>query len=104
MPTKRRRITRLPDGELDEGQRAWLLGEDHLAPLKAGLWPYNRWCWLWRQLEAKRPEAALPDGSPGPRDLWRTFGTDALEAWHKKHGDTPHPLAALLGVPECRSD
>jgi hypothetical protein len=95
MPTKRRRITRVADGELDEGQRAWLLS-DEPPGVGAGLWPFNRYCWL----ERAEPDAALPDGSPGPRALWQMFGQDALAAWHRKHGDVPHPLVALLGMPE----
>jgi hypothetical protein len=93
MPTKRRRLTRLNDGELDPGQRAWLLGE--VDPPDGEVWPYNRFCWL----ERAKPDATLPDGSPGPRALWQIFGADALEVWHARHGDRPHPLVAALGMP-----
>jgi hypothetical protein len=92
MPTRRRRLARLTD-ELDEGQAAWLLAED--LPDECSVPAFNRWCWLQRD----DPGADLPDRSPNARELWSSFGRDAIELWHARHGDTPHPLVAYLGLP-----
>jgi hypothetical protein len=95
MPTKRRRITRINAGELDEGQRAWLLGEED-PPKDCGVMAFNRFCWL----ERGDPDGMMPDFSPNARTLWEMFGQDAIEAWHARHGDQPHPLVDVLGMPE----
>ena len=98
MPSKRTRLGRVVEGELDEGQRAFLLGEEPAED--AGLWPFNRWCWLWNAVERREP-GPLPDSSPSPRDLWAMFGKDALELWHRAHGDEEHPLVEYLGIPDA---
>src|SRR5437762_7791534 len=97
MPTKRHRVSRLSEAELDAGQLAFLFSEK--LPPSAGLWPFNRWCWLLRGAEHD-PYAVLPDGSPSPHTLWARFGEDAIARWHERHGDTPHPLLDVLGLPE----
>jgi len=99
MPSKRRHIGRVAEGDLDAGQRAFLLGAD--MPDDEGLRSFNRWSWLRNAVEREEPEATLPDGSPGPRDLWVMFGRDALDLWDQRYGDEPHPLVGALGLPDA---
>ena len=98
MPSTRRHIGRVAEGDLDVGQRAFLLAEE--LPEGAGLWAFNRWAWLWNATERQEHGGTpLPDGSPGPRELWSLFGVDAIDLWHQRHGDEPHPLVDSLGLP-----
>ena len=94
MPSKRRRLQRLNDSELDAGQLAWILGEED-PPNDIGVMAFNHFCWL----ERDDPDWPLRDGTPSARDLWQEFGQEAIEAWHRKHGDTPHPLVEILRMP-----
>lgn len=99
MPTNRFRRARAPTVELDEGQLAFLRGEPD-PPKGCDVMAWNRWAWLsppWHHV--KDPADRCPDGSPGPAELWRGHGKQAVAEWRWTHPRTPHPLIAWLGEP-----
>src|ERR1044071_3865716 len=103
MPQKRLLVTRYSAPGLCKGQKAFLEGNfsgpDNIHQSGWSLMEYNRFCWLTSH--CRDPEAPLVDGSPGPVELWRRYGKDALQQWRATHPDGQvHPAEQWLGQPD----
>src|SRR5689334_22164451 len=99
MPSKRKPIVRYAAG-LDEGQLRFLSGDwDNLDGLGVG--EFNRLCWLTRSM-CENPAEDIRDHSPGPLELWRRYGKEALDEWRRSHpAGEPHPAEEWLGPPDA---
>jgi hypothetical protein len=101
MPTKRTPVTRYSNPGLDKGQLAFLAGDWDMAVADVGtIMEFNHLCWL-TEIWAPPREKCRGDSSPGPLELWRKYGKEALHEWRKTHPpDELHPAEEWLGPPE----
>src|SRR4051794_21141508 len=103
MPSKRTPISRYANPGLDEGQLRFLADDwDNLDGLDVG--EFNRLCWLTPPM-CENPEEQIRDSSPGPLELWRQYGKEALREWRRAHPDgEQHPAELWLGSPDDGDD